>query len=372
MTTTATDVWAAVPGQPRAIELLRGDVASGRVAHAYLFGGSAGRIPRDAALAFAAALVCADHGCGACEACVRVRHHGHPDVDLLEPAGMQVLVDQVRDAVRTSSRRPVAASRRVIIVDQADRLTPTAQNAFLKALEEPPPSTTIVLLAPGPEDLLETVRSRCREVAFRTPPPDEVAGLLEREGVDAASALRWARVAGGADRARDLALDEQAREARGAIVDRILTPFRDPGDALEAAERLAERAKLTRERVAAAHREHQEAFGDWATEAKRAADDRLRREQRRAEQEELEAAIDDVCAVLRDLIAVAAGEAASLLDESLADRLSERVRALGPHASARALGALHDVERCRRRLRLNANVLLTLEEVFLSVQRHLG
>jgi DNA polymerase III subunit delta' len=369
---TAPDIWTGVRGQPRAIELLRTDVSSGRVAHAYLFGGSAGRIPRDAALAFAAALVCEEGGCGTCEACVRVRHHGHPDVELLEPAGLQMLVDQVRDAVRTSSRRPVAAARRVIVVDQADRLTPNAQNAFLKALEEPPPSTTIILLAPSPEALLETVRSRCREVAFRTPPPEEIAALLEAEGVDATAARRWARVGGGAERANALATDDHTREARMELVDRVLTPFRDPGDALEAAERLAERAKGVRERVAAAHREHQEAFGDWLTEAKRTADDRLRREQRRAEQEELEAALDDICAVLRDLVLATSGETADLLDEGLVDRVVTRAEELGPHAGARVLQCLHDVERCRRRLRLNANVLLTLEEVFLSIHRHLA
>lgn len=365
-------VWAQVAGQQRAVDLLMTDVTSGRVAHAYLFGGSAGRVPRDAALAFGAALVCPERGCGACEACVRVRHHGHPDVEIVEPPGMQLLVDQVRDAVRTASRRPVAGGRRVIVVDQADRMTPTAQNAFLKALEEPPSSTTIVLLAPSPEALLETVRSRCREVPFRTPPPTEIAGILESEGVGAAAARQWARAAGSAERAVALAGDEAEQQARADTIDRVLTPFRDPGDALEAAERLAERAKAVRERVARAHKDHQEEFGDWVNEARRASDDRLRREQRRAEQEALETALDEVTGVLRDLVVAADDPTADLLNVDRTERIRERAAELGPHASATLLGALTDVERCRRRLRLNANVLLTLEEVFLSLHRCLA
>jgi DNA polymerase-3 subunit delta' len=160
--------------------LLQRDIASGRVAHAYLFAGVAGRAPMDAALAFGAALECPESGCGRCEVCARVRHRAHPDVEVIEPAGMQLLVDQVRDAIRAASRRPVAGPRHVVIVDGADRMNPTAQNAFLKALEEPPPSTTILLLAPSPEALLETVRSRCREVTFHSPPAEEIAELLGR------------------------------------------------------------------------------------------------------------------------------------------------------------------------------------------------
>ncbi|MGH2758273.1 MAG: DNA polymerase III subunit delta' [Actinomycetota bacterium] len=362
-------VWDEVPVTDGPVSLLQRDIESRRVAHAYLFSGVAGRLPAEVALAFSAALVCADGGCGTCEACVRVQHRAHPDVEVIEPAGMQLLVEQVRDAIRAASRRPVAAPRRVIIVEGADRMNPNAQNAFLKALEEPPPSTTILLLAPSPEALLETVRSRCREVTFHSPPPEDVAALLERNGVASADARHCARVGGGLERALALATDAEARAFREELVDRVIAPFADPGEALEAAEWLAGKTREVRERVAAQHREAAAAYNEWYRETKRATEDRVRREQRRAEQDALEAVVDDVVSVLRDLIVVLRDEDGEVLNERIIDALVDRARRLRPGAEPRLIAALGEIERCRRRLRANANVLLTLESLFLAVFR---
>jgi DNA polymerase-3 subunit delta' len=362
-------VWTDVASSDGPVGLLQRDVASRRVAHAYLFTGVAGRLPSDAALAFSAALVCPDDGCGECEACARVQHRAHPDVEVIEPAGMQLLVDQVREAIRSASRRPVASPRRVIIVEGADRMNPNAQNAFLKALEEPPPSTTILLLAPSPEALLETVRSRCREVTFHSPPQDEVASLLERNGIAPEDARHCARVGGGLERALALATDADARALRDELVQRVIVPLADPGEALEAAEWLAGKTRELRERVAAARRATDAAYADWYRETKRAVEDRVRREQRRAEQDALEAAVDDVVSVLRDLLAVHRDENADLLNEGVREALVERATRLGPGADGRLISALGEVERCRRRLRANANVLLTLEALFLAIFR---
>ena len=370
MTTPAQElsVWSSVTTSDGPASLLQRDVSSGRVAHAYLFGGAAGRLPLETAMAFGAALVCPSGGCGACDACIRVLHRAHPDVEIIEPAGMQLLVDQVREAVRAASRRPVASKRRVIVVAGADRMNPTAQNAFLKALEEPPPSTTIVLLAPSPETLLETVRSRCREVTFRQPPPHEVASLLERQGVDPERARYCARL-GDLQRATTLAHDPAARTMRSEIVSKALEPLRDAGEALEAAEWLAGRTRELRDRVAAEHKAEKEAFREWLNETKTVADQRLRREQRRAEQDALEASIDDIASVLRDLVVCVRDPSSDILNEESRDQLVARANDLGERSVARIITCLGEIERARRRLRANANVLLTLEDVFLSLHR---
>jgi len=370
-TATAGSVWSSVSAAEGQVALLQRDVETGRVAHAYLFSGVAGRLPVDVAMAFSAALVCPDGGCGTCTACVRVAHRAHPDVELIEPAGMQLLVEQVRDAIRSASRRPVAGARRVIVVDGADRMNPNAQNAFLKMLEEPPASTTIILLAPAPEALLDTVRSRCREVTFRQPPPNEVAAILERQGVEPALARTCARVGGDLARATTLALEPSARELRAEIVERVLQPMRDPGDALEGAEWLASKTRELREYVAEVHRAEREAFKDWKNETKTESDQRLRREQRRAEQDTLEASIDDISSVLRDLLVCLRDPEADVLNADDRSSLVARAGEFRPGADARIIGGLGEIERCRRRLRGNANVLLTLEEVFLSLYRAL-
>jgi DNA polymerase-3 subunit delta' len=365
-------IWSSVALHNGPVGLLQRDIETGRIAHAYLFGGVAGRLPSDAALAFGASLVCPEGGCGTCEVCVRVMHRAHPDVEIIEPAGTQLLVDQVREVVRSASRRPVAAARRVIIVEGADRMNPNAQNAFLKALEEPPPSTTIVLLAPSPEALLETVRSRCREVTFRSPPPAEVATLLERDGIDGAQAEMLARIGGDLDRATRLASDPEARALRSELVARVVAPLRDPGEALEAAEWLALQTKGLRDRVAEVHKADRETYSQWYQETKRVADDRLRREQRRAEQDAIESSVDDIASVLRDLLVAATDEDAKLLNEDVRSDVVRRSRALGASSAARIVACLSDIERSRRRLRANANVLLTLEDVFLALYRHLA
>ncbi len=368
---TDDGVWSSVAAAETPASLLRRDVSSGRVAHSYLFSGVAGRLPLESALAFGAALVCPNEGCGSCDVCLRVMRRSHPDVEVIEPAGMQLLVDQVRDAIRASSRRPVAGSRRVIIVVGADRMNPTAQNAFLKALEEPPPSTTIVLLAPSPETLLETVRSRCREVTFRQPRPADVAALLESRGVEPERARYCARVGGDLQRASTLAIDADARVLRDEIVAKTLAPIRDAGEALEGAEWLAARMREMRDRVGEEHKAEKEAFREWLNETKTVSDARLRREQRRAEQDALEASIDDIASVLRDLLVVLRDPAAPVLNEECRVELVTRANELPDGIDARIIGCLSDIERARRRLRSNANVLLTLEDVFLSLYRAL-
>ena len=369
MTTTQSVIWDTVAAAEGQVSLLQRDIAADRVAHAYLFSGVAGRLPVDVAVAFGAALVCPDRGCGRCDACLRVLHRAHPDVELIEPAGMQLLVEQVREAIRAASRKPVAGPRRVIVVDGADRMNPNSQNAFLKMLEEPPASTTIILLAPAPEALLDTVRSRCREVTFRQPSPADVAALLERQGIEPELARTAARIGGDLQRATTLALDTSARELRAEIVDRAIRPLHDPGDALEGAEWLASKTRDIRDHVADVHRAEREAFKDWKSETKTEADQRLRREQRRAEQDALEASIDDIASVLRDLLVLVRDPDAALLNEEQRDPLVERARSMRPGAEARIIGCLGEIERARRRLRGNANVLLTLEEVFLSLYK---
>jgi DNA polymerase-3 subunit delta' len=246
-------------------------------------------------------------------------------------------------------------------------MNPNAQNAFLKALEEPPPSTTIVLLAPNPDALLETVRSRCREVVFASPAPASVASILETSGVDAGDAARFARTGGSLERAASLARDPAARELRAELVGRVLQPPTDPGEAIEGAEWLAAQTRRLRDDVAAQHAELEAEHKQWYQETKRVADERLRREQRRAEQDALDAATDDVASVVRDLIAAGRDANAALINEEVRDEIVERAGLVA--SEARLIACLGDIERCRRRLRANTNVALTLEEVFLALYK---
>ena len=146
-----------------------------------LFAGPSGVGKRLTALAVAQALNCTNtsqgsglraegsvDACGACAACTRIARGVHPDVLFVEPGDSGAIkIDQVRDIVDRAQYRPFEGRRRVVIIDEADALVQPAQNALLKTLEEPTPSSVFILVTSRPDMLLPTVLSRCPQLRFR-------------------------------------------------------------------------------------------------------------------------------------------------------------------------------------------------------------
>ena len=214
-------VWADVIGQESAVETLQRAVADpAAMTHAWLFTGPPGSGRSVAARAFAAALECPDGGCGDCRECRTAMDGTHADVTVLATEGLSIRVEQARDLVAAGGARPSVGRWRVIIVEDADRLTERAADALLKALEEPTPRTVWILCAPSLEDVIITIRSRSRHVRLRTPPVEAVADLLvRRDGIDPAMALYAARAAQShVGLARRLARDEGARIRRRDVI----------------------------------------------------------------------------------------------------------------------------------------------------------
>jgi DNA polymerase-3 subunit delta' len=226
MTTTATNVsrsvWDTLVGQRRVVESLRSAASGHGMSQAFLFTGPPGSGRSNAAVAFAAALECEQQppGCGVCHSCHTVLAGTHADVTVVRTDRLSIGVDEVRDLVRRSALAPVGRRWQVMIVEDADRLTEQAANALLKAIEEPTDRTVWILCAPTVEDLLPTIRSRCRLVTLSTPSAEEVAGFLSRiDGVEPALASYCARASQGhIGRARALARDEGARNRRKEVV----------------------------------------------------------------------------------------------------------------------------------------------------------
>jgi DNA polymerase-3 subunit delta' len=191
-------VWDGLVGQRAVTEVLRGAVAGRGMTHAWLFTGPPGSGRSNAAVAFAAALQCERQGCGECQACRTVLASSHPDVTIVRTERLSIGVDDVRDLVRRAALAPVGARWQVMVVEDADRLTDPACNALLKAIEEPTERTVWLLCAPTSEDVLPTIRSRCRHLALTTPTPVDVAAFLVRtEGVAEALAAYTARASQG-------------------------------------------------------------------------------------------------------------------------------------------------------------------------------
>ncbi len=190
--------WDAVFGQERAISFLRGVLERGEVPHAMLFTGPRGVGKHTTALLFSAALLCPSGAPDGCPSCFKVARGMHPDLHLVEPEGAQIHIDQVRELERELSVKPLEASRKVAVIDEAESMNETAANAFLKTLEEPPPGSCIILVAAGAEGLLPTIASRCHELRFSPLGKREVEGYLRREfAMPPQEAERLARLSGG-------------------------------------------------------------------------------------------------------------------------------------------------------------------------------
>ena len=195
----------AIRDQPRAVELLRRALAGNRVAYAYAFVGPTGSGRMTTARAFAQALLCeTGKACGKCRACELVGRGQHPDLHVVVPTPPEsnpkgartIRIGAVRELERQASLRPARAGRRVFILDEAERMTDDAPQAFLKFLEEPPPDTVVILVLSGVRAVPATVISRCQIVRFAARDTDgagtavgEAWALLEAARAEGVAAL---------------------------------------------------------------------------------------------------------------------------------------------------------------------------------------
>ena len=173
--------------QPRAVELLRRALEGGRVAHAYAFVGPPGAGRMTTARAFAQTLLCeTGRGCARCRGCALAAAGTHPDLHALAPTppdsnpkgARAIRIGAIRELERQASLRPALAGARVFIVDEADRMTGEAPQAFLKFLEEPPPGTVVILVLPGVRAVPATVISRCQVVRFQARDAGRAAAVV--------------------------------------------------------------------------------------------------------------------------------------------------------------------------------------------------
>lgn len=257
-------------GHERAVAALQRDITTDRAAHAYLISGPAGIGKGTLASDLARALNCeapaTERPCDHCRACERIAAGKHADVEIVTPRSLcdvsehdhsrdsspSLRICQIRRVERDVARPPFEGRTRVVIIDPADALTVEASNAFLKTLEEPPPNSTLILLAGNPEALLPTVRSRCRAVTLG---PVRAAALREaligHHGASEAEAERLALLAEGRSGwALSALADEGLVDERLTLMRRMEALTAAPRDErLAYAEELGERWPARREEV---------------------------------------------------------------------------------------------------------------------------
>jgi DNA polymerase-3 subunit delta' len=389
-----SDAFGDLPGQDAVVEQLRHAAAGaaailagerpepGAMTHAWLFAGPPGSGRSVAARAFATALLCPSGGCGQCATCLQVHAGTHADLMLVRPEGLSYGVKQTRELVLRAAGKPTGGRWQVVLFEDADRCTEQAANALLKAIEEPAPRTVWLLCAPAAQDMVPTIRSRCRVVTLVVPSSAAVAQVLaERDGIEPDRALAAARAAQGhIGRARRLATDPAAAKRRADVL-RVPAQVTSLGPALAAAAALVrtaeEEAKASTEELDEPEKESlRRAFGEGSTGkgvakamrgmsgAMKDLEDRQKSRATRVKRDTLDQALLELAQFYRDVLMLQVQAGVELANPE-AD-LRKIAAASSPEATLRRIQA---IMRCRERLTLNVAPLLAVEEMTLSLAR---
>ncbi|GAB3762043.1 DNA polymerase-3 subunit delta' [Nocardioides ginsengisegetis] len=373
-------VWDGLVGQHRAAEALRTAAEGHGMTHSWLFTGPPGSGRSNAAIAFAAALECEQAGCGTCHACHTVLSGSHADVSVIRTEKLSIGVDEVRDLVRRAALAPVGRRWQVLIVEDADRLTDQACNALLKAIEEPTDRTVWMLCAPTVEDVLPTIRSRCRLVTLTTPTAEDVAAFLRRtDGVGEALASYAARASQGhIGRARALARDEATRNRRREVVG-IPARLTTLGACMTAAANLADVTKeeadaITSDLDAREKVDLDSAYGvvergRRPREYSPALAALERGQKTRAKRRHLDVvdrSLMDLVSVYRDAIAVATGAPGALVNEEIRGDVAQLARTATPELNLRRISWIFEAR--EQMLEFNVPVALALESMMVALK----
>jgi DNA polymerase III subunit delta' len=378
---TTGGVWSALVGQQNAVAPLQRAVAGHGMTHAWLFTGPPGSGRSNAALAFAAALQCErGTGCGECHACKTALSGAHPDVSITRSETSVLYIDDMRDLVHRSALAPVERRWQVMVVEDADRLGERTGNTLLKAIEEPTPKTVWLLCAPTVEDVLPTIRSRCRHVSLATPTAREVTRfLVERHGISESVAAFAARASQGhIGRARALATDEKTRNRRREVV-ALPSGLTSLGACLNAAANLVDIAKdetaaITERSNARDLTDLEAVYGDdrksKASRAYRAGLRELQHDQKQREKRRVMDVIDrslmDIMSVYRDVIAVQTGARVDLVNEEVRGEVLGLARRSTPESNVRRIDAIFTAR--EQMMEFNTPPLLALESMMVSLR----
>ena len=379
-------VWDDLTGQPAAIETLRAAAAataSSAMTHAWLITGPPGSGRSNLAYAFAAALLSSDGADGDEITTREVLARTHPDLTVLSTERVIISIDEVRALVSSSQFSPSVSRYRVMVIEDADRMSERTSNVLLKALEEPPERTVWILCAPSDADLLPTIRSRVRTVRLRVPSVSDVAGLIERrDGVPADIAERAARHAQShIGMAHRLATNEDARSRRAETLELALG-IRTVADVIPGAARLLEIAgadakAITEERDAEERANALRSLGimeggtvppGLRSQLRQLEDDQKRRATRSL-RDGIDRILTDLLSLYRDILMLQLDSGVELVNVELAERLRAAAHA---STAARTLATMDAVQTARERIDGNVAPALAVEAMLVAARRPTG
>lgn len=374
-------VWAELTGQREAIAVLRAaaevdpaqaSVSGNAMTHAWLLTGPPGSGRSNLAFAFASALLSHAGPDGDELTDRQVQARTHPDLSVLATEKVIITIDEVRELVRSAQYSPSVGRYRVLVIEDADRMTERTSNLLLKSLEEPPERTVWVLCAPSDADLLPTIRSRVRTVRLTVPTIDDVAALLvHRDGIEPVLAEQAARHAQShIGMARRLATNADARARRDETLDLVLG-IRSISGAVLGAARLVQIATedgkaITEERDA---QEREDALRSLGVEPGGAVPPALRAQLRALEEDQkrratrslrdgLDRILVDLLSLYRDVLMLQLGSEAALVNREREAALRQIAGETSPAGTLKMMDAIAEA---RTRIDANVNPTLALE-----------
>jgi DNA polymerase-3 subunit delta' len=381
-------VWSELTGQDAAIALFRAAAESAgapsgpgsqQMTHSWLVTGPPGSGRSNLAFAFATALISGEPD-GDETTRIQVEARSHPDLHVLATEGVIIKRDDVREIVKRSHYSPSVGRHRVIIVEDADRMTEQTSNFLLKELEEPPERTVWILCAPSEADLIPTIRSRVRSVRLQVPSITDVAALLERrDGVDPVLAERAAREAQShIGMAHRLATNDEARHRRSETLELALT-VRSAATAVATAARFLEIAgedakAITELRDAEERANALHSLGVAPGQAVPAAlrpqlkalEDDQKRRATRSLRDGIDRILVDLSSLFRDILLVQLAADVALVNREMLSAIEAAVASASP---ARTLATLDAIQEARTRIEGNVAPALALEAMLVSAIR---
>jgi len=375
-------VFSDVVSQPEAVsELLRSmEQSKSDIHHAWLFTGPPGSGRSQIALAFAAALLCLDSGCSNCNICEMIRVGNHPDVLVLNTERVQISIDEVTEFIEKSIHMPAIGKYRIMIIEDADRMTERTSNLLLKSLEEPPRGTIWMLCAPSEADLIPTIRSRVRRIQLKVPTVESVAQLLvDKYGIGLDLAQQSAAQAQShVGMARRLASNAGARDRRTQALQAVLG-ITDIPSAMKSAEvlsKLAESdgAQLTSEQDEFERKELLSRLGvsedsklnpSSRSQLKKLEDSQKRRATR-SKRDGLDRILVDLMGLYRDVLTVQLAAREPLIN---VDLVAEVQKLAQETTQAQSIHSIEQIEKVRYRMERNVREELLLFSLTVSLRR---
>lgn len=337
---------------------------SQEMTHAWIFTGPPGSGRSSAAIAFAQGLVCKEQGCGLCQDCATVPLGTHPDIEILKSEGLSIKIDEIRELITRTAWAPSMGGWRVVVMEDADRLTESAANALLKAIEEPGLRTVWLLCAPTLHDILPTIRSRCRHIQLQTPSCSHVAKfLIDKYQITPKMADFAARVSQGhIGRARHLATNEDVRNRRNAIL-AIPTQINSIATAFTAAAKLVALANSESDAISDAldEKEYQAlstALGKGGGKALKELEREQKSRATRITRDTLDGALLDLATFYRDVLLVQAGQGGALINREFSEQIN---RMATNTQTQKTLSKMDAIMKARENLLRNGAPLLVME-----------